>query len=93
MPSSDGITADLNYSEVRLFRLSGLGENSFVRAASPQTESVFITEKRRSGREIRAAVFVSEKGCRYGSWDRSGKRVRGECRNTRLQMGICELFH
>ncbi len=59
--SFDEMTAHLNYSELRMFSLNGLGENSFVQPTTPQTESVFIIQRRRGSSEIREAVFVCEK--------------------------------
>lgn len=55
LPSFHEITADLNYSELQTFHFSGWSENSFVQPTSPQTESVFIIQRRRSSGEIRAA--------------------------------------
>lgn len=87
------MTADLNYSQLQMFHLNGLGENSFFQPTSPQTESVFIIQRRRSSWEIRAAVFVSEKVAGMDLEISLENVPVGNVVHSHLQMGICEPFH
>lgn len=76
-----------------MFSLNGLAENSFVQPTSPQTESVFIIQRRHSGSEIREAAFVSEKVAGMELEIELENVTVGNVKHYFLQMGIYRLFH